>query len=279
MATTEQTEQSLESIESQQLAATEVENEAPKSAQSEDTSQNEENSDNKIKDVKLIIVYLSEQFPKCFTAEGEAHPLKIGIFRELAERVEPQGLVSRTQLRQALRRYTSSWRYLKSIARGGERIDLDGVVGDKVEQDHIDHAKKELEQSKAKFDQSRKMLKEKKIYKKSQKETGENSKKQAKFSNSKQRAAGQSYVTSKTASGKGAKASAKKTDRKQDKKAPAVDLSPLTEQLNKPGTPVLVKLGQSPMPGVIQEVTKGKIHVQLNSGMVVKTTFEKIFLA
>lgn len=148
------------------------------------------------------------------------------------------------------------------------------MKGDKVEQDHIDHAKKELEQSKAKFDQSRKMLKEKKIYKKSQKETGENSKKQAKFSNSKQRAAGHSYVTSKTSNGKG-----KKTDRKQDKKAPAADLSPLTEQMNKPGTPVLVKLGQSPMPGVIQEVAKDTIHVQLNSGMVVKTTFEKIFLA
>ena len=63
------------------------------------------------------------------------------------------------------------------------------------------------------------MLKEKKIYKKSQKETGENSKKQAKFSNSKQRAAGQSYVTSKTTGSQGAKASAKKSGGKQDKKA------------------------------------------------------------
>ena len=123
------------------------------------------------------------------------------------------------------------------------------------------------------------MLKEKKIYKKSQKETGENSKKQAKFSNSKQRAAGQSYVTSKTSGSKGAKASTKKSGGKQDKKAAVADLSPLTEQLNKPGTPVLVKLGQSPMPGVIQEVAKDTIHVQLDSGMVVKTTFEKIFLA
>lgn len=316
MITSEQTEQSLESIESKQLADNEVADKALDEAQSKATKSNttvtasevvtgeadmstkcsddsqvdgkvtseadsatDENADNKIKDVKQIIIYLSKQFPKCFTAEGEAQPLKIGIFRELAQRVEPEGLVSRTQLRQALRRYTSSWRYLKSIARGGERIDLDGVAGDKVEQDHIDHAKEELEQSKAKFEQSRKMLKDKKVYKKTQKETGESGKKQAKFSNGKQRAAGQSYVTSKTANAKDAKTSAKKSSRKHDKKAPAVELSPLTEQLNKPGTPVLVKLGQSPMPGVIQEVAKGTIHVQLNSGMVVKTTFEKIFLA
>ena len=229
----------------------------------------------KLKDAKQIIGYLAQQFPNCFTAEGEAKPLKIGIFKELADRVEPLGLVSRTQLRQALRRYTSSWRYLKSIARGGERIDLDGNAGDKVEQDHIDHAAKALEESKAKFEQSRKTLKEKKIYKKTQKETGANDGKQAKFNNSKKRNAGHSYVTSKSGAAKGGKNAKKAAERK----APAVELTPLTEQLNKPGTPVMVKFGQSPMPGVIKEVAKGVIHVELNSGMVVKTTFENIFVA
>ena len=277
MVSSEQTEQTLESVESAQLAVSDA------IESIEGTQEDKDNVEHKIKDVKQIIVYLAEQFPKCFTAEGEAHPLKIGIFRELADRVEPQGVVSRTQLRQALRRYTSSWRYLKCIARGGQRIDLDGIAGDKVEQEHIDHAAKELEQSKAKFEQSRKMLKEKKIYKKSQKDTGENSKNRAKLSNSKQRAAGQSYVTSKVtgkpAGGKAGKPAGKKAATDAKTQAPAVDLSPLTEQLNKPGTSVLVKLGQSPMPGVIQEVSKGVIHVQLNSGMVVKTTFENIFLA
>jgi ProP effector len=229
----------------------------------------------KLKDVKQIIVYLAKEFPNCFTSEGEAKPLKIGIFKELAERVEPEGVVSRTQLRQALRRYTSSWRYLKSIAKGGVRIDLDGKPGDKVEQDHIDHAAKALEESKAKFEASRKTLKDKKIYKKSQKETGENSSKQTKFNNSKQRAAGKSYVTSKAGGSKSGKSARKQPE----KKAPAVELSPLTDQLNKPGTQVMVKLGQSPVPGVIREVAKGVIHVELNSGMVVKTTFENIFVA
>ena len=247
----------VDSIESSQIQAESIEDGSEESS--------------KLKDVKQIIAYLAEQFPKCFTAEGEAKPLKIGIFRELAERVESQGVVSRTQLRQALRRYTSSWRYLKSIAKGGVRIDLDGNPGDKVEQDHIDHAAKALEESKAKFEASRKTLKDKKIYKKSQKDTGANSNKQTKFTNSKQRAAGQSYVTSKTSGKKGSKPAKKQPE----KKAPAVELTPLTEQLNTPGTQVMVKLGQSPVPGVIREVAKGAIHVELNSGMVVKTTFEK----
>jgi ProP effector len=262
MSTSEQTEVTIESIESAQLAPTEGE----QGNVSEPTA----DTGTKFKDAKQIIAYLAEKFPKCFTAEGEVKPLKIGIFKDLAQRVEDEGVVSRTQLRQALRRYTSSWRYLKSIAKGGTRIDLDGEPGDAVEQDHIDHAAKALEESKAKFEKSRKSLKDKKTYKKPQKETGESGQKQAKLNSSKQRAAGQSYVTSKTGD--------KKSGRKPKNKV-AVELSPLTDLLNKPGTPVQVKFGQSPMPGVIKEVAKGVIHVQLDSGMVVKTTFENIFLA
>jgi ProP effector len=217
----------------------------------------------KLTDVKQIIAFLAEKFPQCFTVEGEAKPLKIGIFKDLADRVDEDGIVSRTQLRQALRRYTSSWRYLKCVAKGGVRIDLDGNQGEALESDHIEHAAKELEQSKARFEKSRKAIKDKKIYKKSHKETGENGKKQAKFKSSKQRS-GQT---------------GSKDDKKVEKSAKSVELLPLTEQMNKPGTQVLVKFGQSPMPGTIKEVSKGEIHVQLNSGMVIKTKFENVFLA
>ncbi|MCJ8273776.1 MAG: RNA chaperone ProQ [Psychrosphaera sp.] len=224
----------------------------------------------KLTDVKKIIAFLAGKFPLCFTVEGEAKPLKIGIFKELAEQMGDEGIVSRTQLRQALRRYTSSWRYLKCVAKGGVRIDLDGEPGDALETDHIEHAVKELEQSKAKFEKSRKAMKDKKIYKKSQKETGENTRKQAKFNSSKQR------------SDQGGKKSDSKVDKKADNKVKnkVVELLPLTPDNNKTGTAVLVKFGQSPVPGVIKEVSsKGEIHVQLNSGMVIKTKFENIFLA
>lgn len=222
----------------------------------------------KITDVKEIIALLAQKFPLCFSVEGEAKPLKIGIFKDIAERMTDEDNVSRTQLRQALRRYTSSWRYLKCVAKGGNRVDLDGEPGQALEADHIEHAAQALEQSKARAEKKKKTSKDKKIYKKSQLDTGESDKKQAKFKNNKQRStqSGKKNLQNNGAkSGAGVQAKAK--------------LLPLTDDTNQPGTRVLVKFGQSPVPGVIKEVSKGEIHVQLNSGMVIKTRFENIFLA
>ena len=42
-----------------------------------------------------------EKFPLCFIAEGEAKPLKIGLFQDLAEALKDDEHVSKTQLRQA----------------------------------------------------------------------------------------------------------------------------------------------------------------------------------
>lgn len=266
MITSEQTEQQVNTMDNKSVVKPPV---------TIDVQQQGNDVENKLKDVKQIIAHLAQQFPKCFTLEGEAQPLKIGIFRELTERVKPDMMISRTQLRQALRRYTSSWRYLKSIARGGQRVDLDGVAGDKIEQEHIDFALKELEQIRLKFTQARKGLKQKKFNKKTQKETGVTSKSQAKFNHSKQRTSAHSYVTSKVKRDKNNEHSTRQTEKNTSK----INLLPLTEQLNKPGTQVLIKLGQTPLSGVIQKVAKGVIHVQLDSGMVVKTTFENIYLA
>ena len=36
----------------------------------------------KLKNSKEVIAYIAERFPQCFTLEGEAKPLKIGIFQE-----------------------------------------------------------------------------------------------------------------------------------------------------------------------------------------------------
>ncbi len=41
----------------------------------------------KLNSSKEVIAFLAERFPLCFSAEGEARPLKIGIFQDLVERV------------------------------------------------------------------------------------------------------------------------------------------------------------------------------------------------
>ncbi len=37
----------------------------------------------KLNSSKEVIAFLAERFPHCFSAEGEARPLKIGIFQDL----------------------------------------------------------------------------------------------------------------------------------------------------------------------------------------------------
>ncbi|WP_431602622.1 RNA chaperone ProQ [Salmonella enterica] len=80
----------------------------------------------KLNSSKEVIAFLAERFPHCFSAEGEARPLKIGIFQDLVERVGGEMNLSKTQLRSALRLYTSSWRYLYGVKPGATRVDLDG---------------------------------------------------------------------------------------------------------------------------------------------------------
>ena len=105
---------------------------------------------NKLKNSKEVIQYLATQFPNCFSTEGEAKPLKIGIFQDLAERLKEDEKVSNTVLRSALRQYTSSWRYLHGVKVGSKRVDLDGVEGAEIEQEHVEHAQKTLKESKDK---------------------------------------------------------------------------------------------------------------------------------
>ncbi|EJL6398787.1 RNA chaperone ProQ [Vibrio navarrensis] len=110
----------------------------------------------KLKNSKEVIAYIAECFPNCFTLEGEAKPLKIGIFQDLAERLSDDEKVSKTQLRAALRQYTSSWRYLHGVKAGATRVDLDGNACGVLEEEHVEHAKATLAESKAKVQARRK---------------------------------------------------------------------------------------------------------------------------
>lgn len=191
---------------------------------------------------KQIIAFLTEQFPACFIVGTEpTKPLKIGIFQELAARLETETRVSKTQLRGALRQYTMSWRYLHCVKTGVKRIDLDGVEGDEVSQEHADHAQLSLKESK-----------EKAFANKKKTETAKAPARAPKKVNVPER---------------------KKEERKKVVKQPEIDLSQYKEAKHdelKVNQLVKVLLGKSPVSATVLEILKEEVQVQLNSGMVVK---------
>ena len=109
----------------------------------------------KLKNSKELIAYLCELFPACFISDGEARPLKIGIFQDLAACLADDDKISKTLLRSALRQYTSSWRYLHGVKAGAIRVDLDGNECGVLTEEHVTHAKQALKESKDKVFASR----------------------------------------------------------------------------------------------------------------------------
>jgi ProP effector len=198
----------------------------------------------KLKNSKEVIAYIAECFPKCFTLEGEAKPLKIGIFQDLADRLSDDPKVSKTQLRAALRQYTSSWRYLHGVKPGATRVDLDGNPAGVLEEEHVEHAKTALAESKAKVQARRK-------------EQAQKAREEGKAK---------------------AKPAAKKPQarRPQQNKAPKAAKPVETRALNADemivGKEVNVNMGKGNMAATIVEINKEDVRVQLTNGlqMVVK---------
>lgn len=105
--------------------------------------------------IKEAIAYLVEKFPLCFSLEGEAKPLKIGLFQELAEALAGDEKISKTVLRQALRAYTSGWRYLHGCKAGAVRVGLAGEEAGVVDESQAQHAAETLAQAKAAYAEKR----------------------------------------------------------------------------------------------------------------------------
>lgn len=101
--------------------------------------------------IKEVVAYLCEKFPLCFIAEGEAKPLKVGLFQDLAEALADDEKVSKTLLRQALRSYTMSWRYLHACRDGAVRVDLNGAEAGVVDSQQAEHAAQTLAEAKAAY--------------------------------------------------------------------------------------------------------------------------------
>lgn len=100
---------------------------------------------------KEAVAYLSEKFPLCFSTEGEAKPLKIGLFQDLVVALADDEKISKTVLRQALRAYTSNWRYLHGCKEGAIRVGLNGEEAGVVDATQAEHAAQTLAQAKAAF--------------------------------------------------------------------------------------------------------------------------------
>ncbi|ASO29147.1 RNA chaperone ProQ [Vibrio anguillarum] len=198
----------------------------------------------KLKNSKEVIAYIAECFPKCFTLEGDAKPLKIGIFQDLAERLNEDSKVSKTQLRAALRQYTSSWRYLHGVKLGATRVDLDGNPCGELEEEHVEHAQAALAESKARVQARRK-------------EQGQKAREEAK---------------AKQPKAKKPQAQARRPQAKAPKAEKPVETRALNADEMITGKQVNVNMGKGNMAATIVEVNKEDVRVQLVNGlqMVVK---------
>jgi ProP effector len=226
----------------------------------------EENTEVKRLSTKEIIAYLAEQFPKCFSVDGPAKALKIGIFQDLSEKLIEDETVSKTRLRQALRHYTSSWRYLKAVKLGNFRVDIDGNDAAEIDQEQADYAIKTLKESQEKFGNKNKHDKaSKKPYKGSKLNKSDSS------SETKLSAHSPAKAQEKQAKFKSVKSTKRPQAKAEVKLVPDETSSVIV------GKSVKVKLGNSPMDAVITEVAGKDVSVQLNSGMVVKTQIKNIF--
>ena len=211
---------------------------------------------------KDIITYLAEKFPECFSVKGPVKPLKVGIFQDLAEKLNDDETVSKTRLRQALRHYTSSWRYLKAIKVGAFRVDIDGKDIAEIDEEQANYASTTLKESKEKFGNNSSVNKK-------ASEKGEH--KSAKANKDK---------PSGEAKRDNAKFKSVKSAKVNKSKAVKKDLPPLKPVESATitiGSKVKVQLGNAPMNATITEIAGKDISVQLDSGMTIKTKIQNIY--
>ncbi|CAI8831602.1 RNA chaperone ProQ [Kosakonia quasisacchari] len=212
----------------------------------------------KLNSSKEVIAFLAERFPHCFSAEGEARPLKIGIFQDLVERVEGEMNLSKTQLRSALRLYTSSWRYLYGIKAGAARVDLDGNACGVLDEQHVEHARKQLEEAKARVQAQRaeQQAKKREAAAAAGQEEAPRRERKARPAPRRKEGAERKPRTDKPV------AKTQRAPQQEERHTPVSDLSVLSVGQN-----LKVKAGNNAMDATVLEITKDGVRVQLSSGM------------
>ncbi|CAI0882473.1 ProP effector [Serratia fonticola] len=221
----------------------------------------------KLNTVKEVIAFLAERFPLCFSAEGEARPLKIGIFQDLVERVQGEENLSKTQLRSALRLYTSSWRYLYGVKVGAQRVDLDGNPCGELEQQHVDHARQQLEEAKVRVQAQRAEQNAKKREAAGESATAEPRRPRPAGKKPAVRREGGAAAENRKPRPQQARPQQAREPRvakeaSQPRHVPVTDISKL--QI---GQEIKVRAGQSAMDATVLEIAKDGVRVQLSSGL------------
>ncbi len=217
----------------------------------------------KPKTTKDVIAYLAKKFPQCFTEKGEASPLKIGIFEDLTKRLEGDDNVSKTRLRAALRNYTSSWRYLRNVKVGTHRIDLDGNPCEKVDEGQQQHAVQLLAQSKAAVAAAR-VAGLRNNSAQADQPVPRKRRPSPRAGNLPQKRAAKARVSNPN-----------KVKRPQSARA---DMQVVPAQQLKIGQQVRVNAGKTPVTGVVTEIDRGDIYVQLQNGLTVKVGSATVFV-
>jgi ProP effector len=92
-----------------------------------------------VADPRALLKSLQESFP----VFREFKPLAIGIDKQLRAKL-PE--LDRKALRMALGMHTHSTKYLKAIAKGTTRFDLDGNSGVELTESHRQHATESLQE-------------------------------------------------------------------------------------------------------------------------------------
>ena len=218
----------------------------------------------KLNSSKEVIAFLAERFPLCFSAEGEARPLKIGIFQDLVSRVEGELSLSKTQLRSALRLYTSSWRYLHGIKAGAIRVDLDGNPCGELDEQHVEHARVQLEEAKARVQAKRAEQQAKKreaATAAGATEEAPRRKRKPQPAAARRQDGAERKARSEKPVNKPVEKPAEKAPR-EERRTPVTDISVLQV-----GQTLKVKAGNNAMDATVLEITKDGVRVQLTSGM------------
>lgn len=205
---------------------------------------------------KDILAYLATQFPACFGVTGAAKPLKIGIFDDLVARLADDPKVSKTRLRSAVRHYTNSWRYLRCLKAGSQRLDLDGQPAGTVEPGHAEHAQQQLAEAKALVAKNKPVTEQ------------QNSDYPAKRPSP--RAAKEKPV-------KRSRPSTPKPSSAPPKRK-AVNLTAAVPAALSVGQQVLVKVANNTLSGQITEIDRNDLQVQLHNGLTVKVQYDAVYL-
>lgn len=86
--------------------------------------------------IQESLALLCKYFPQAFIAEGNAKPLKIGIFKDLKTAIAGKEGLTLSKVRAALRLYTTRLKYFYCLKEGAMRVDLDGHEVEPVTAEH-----------------------------------------------------------------------------------------------------------------------------------------------